>query len=69
MLYSANSATATLTEMPSIPKRLRPKEKVPDPKIPEWPKPEWPKELQDLCIEFQDVLVEELDSRLSQLVM
>ena len=34
-LYSANSAT--LTEMPSIPKKLRPKEKVPDPKIPEWP--------------------------------
>ena len=47
--------------MPSIPKKLRPKEKVPDPKIPEWPKPEWPKELQDLCTEFQDVLVEELE--------
>ena len=57
---SANSAT--LTEVPSIPRKLRPKEKVPDPKIPEWPKPEWPKELKDLCIEFQDVLVEELES-------
>ena len=26
-------------------------------------KQEWPKELQDLCREFEDVLVEELDSR------
>ena len=59
-LLSANSAT--LTKVSSIPKKLRPKEKVPDPKIPEWPKPEWPKELNDLCIEFQDVIVEELES-------
>ena len=59
-LFSANSAT--LTEVPSTPRRLRPKEKAPDPKIPEWPKQEWPKELQDLCREFEDVLVEELDS-------
>ena len=58
-LLGANSAT--LTEVPSIPRKLRPKEKVPDPKIPEWPKPEWPKEFQDLCKEFEDVLVEELD--------
>ena len=48
-LYSANSAT--LTEMPSIPRKLKQKEKVPDPKIPEWPKSEWPKELRDLCKE------------------
>ena len=54
-LMSTNSAT--LTEVPSIPRKLRPKEKVPDPKI-----PEWPKELEDLCIEFQDILVEELES-------
>ena len=57
---SANSAT--LTEVPTIPRKLRPKEKVPDPKIPEWPRPEWPKELKDLCLEFEDVLVEELES-------
>ena len=57
-LLIANSAT--LTEMPSIPRKLRPKEKVPDPKIPEWPKPEWPKELRDQRIEYKDVLVEEL---------
>ena len=34
-LVSANSAT--LSEVPTTPKRLRPKEKVPKPKIPEWP--------------------------------
>ena len=54
--------SATLTEMPSIPRKLKQKEKVPDPKIPEWPKPEWPKELKDICIEYQDVLVKELES-------
>ena len=59
-LYNASSAT--LTEVPTTPRRLRPKTKAPDPKIPEWPKQEWPKELQDLCKEFEDVLVEELDS-------
>ena len=55
-------AVATLTEVPTTPRRLRPRTKAPDPKIPEWPKQEWPKELQDLCKEFEDVLVEELDS-------
>ena len=52
---SANSAT--LTEVPLIPRKRRRKEKIPDPKI-----PEWPKELKDLCMEFQDVLVEKLES-------
>ena len=57
-----NASAATLTEVPTTPRRLRPRTKAPDPKIPEWPKQEWPKELQDLCREFEDVLVEELDS-------
>ena len=57
-----NASAATLTEVPTTPRRLRPRTKAPDPKIPEWPKQEWPKELQDLCKEFQDVLVEVLDS-------
>ena len=37
-LYNASSAT--LTEVPTTPRRLRPKTKTPDKKIPEWPKPE-----------------------------
>ena len=53
---SANSATLSESQMTS--KKLRPKEKVPKPKIPEWPQPEWP---QDLCLEFKDVLMEELE--------
>ena len=59
-LMSANSAT--LTEVPRIPRKLRPKEKVPDQKIPEWPRPEWPKELRDLCLEFEELPMEELES-------
>ena len=57
-----SAKSVILTEVPSIPRKLRPKEKVLDPKFPEWLKPEWPKELKDLCMEFQDVLVEELES-------
>ena len=37
-LMSTNSAT--LTEVPTIPRKLRPKGKVRDPKIPECPRPE-----------------------------
>ena len=43
------------------PKGLRPKEKVPNPKILEWPQPEWHEEFKDLCLEFKDVLLEELE--------
>ena len=52
--------TASMSEFNTTPKRFRPKESHPDPQIPQWPKPEWPKELQELCLEFSDVLVEEL---------
>merc|ERR1712237_212120 len=52
--------TATVSEFNTTPKRFRPKETIPDPQKPAWPKPEWPKELQELCLEFSDVLVEEL---------
>ena len=52
--------TASMSEFNTTPKRFRPRESHPDPQIPQWPKPEWPKELQELCLEFSDVLVEEL---------
>merc|ERR1712101_47912 len=48
-------------EFNTTPKRFRPKESHPDPQIPQRPKPEWPKELQELCTEYEDVLVEELE--------
>ena len=52
--------TATISEIQVTPKCLRPQEQNPDPQTPIWPKPEWPQELKELCIEFSDVLVEEL---------
>ena len=52
--------TASISEFNTTPKRFRPKESHPEPQIPQWPKPEWPKELQELCLEFSDILVEEL---------
>ena len=52
--------TATVSEFNTTPKHFRPKETSPDPQKPAWPKPEWPKELPELCLEFSDVLVEEL---------
>merc|ERR1711895_212164 len=53
--------TAYNPEFNTTPKRFRPKESHPEPQIPQWPKPGWPKELQKLCREFEDVLVEELE--------
>ena len=58
VITTANAAL--ISEFNTTPKRFRPKETNPDPQTPEWPKPEWPKELQELCLEFSDVLVEEL---------
>merc|ERR1712082_427862 len=58
VIHTAN--TAYNREFNQTPKCFRPKETHPDPQIPQWPKPEWPKELQELCLEFLDVLVEEL---------
>merc|ERR1712115_635944 len=52
--------TASISEFNTTPKLFRPKKTHPDPQIPQWPKPEWPKELQELCLKFSDVLVEEL---------
>ena len=52
--------SATISEFQTTPKRFRPRDTNPDPQTPIWPKPEWPKELKDLCLEFSDVLVEEL---------
>ena len=59
VIHTAN--TAHSPEFNMTPKRFRPKESHPKPQIPQWPKPEWPKELQELCSEFEDVLVEELE--------
>ena len=59
VIHTAN--TAHNPEFNTTPKRFRPKESHPEPQIPQWPKPEWPKELQELCSEFEDVLVEELE--------
>ena len=59
VIHTAN--TAYNPEFNQTPKRFRPKESHRDPQIPQWPKPEWPKELQELCLEFEDVLVEELE--------
>ena len=44
------------------PKETQTKRKGPRPRVTEWPKPEWPKELKDLCMEFEDVLVEAVES-------
>ena len=63
IIQSAN--TAYNPDFNTTPKRLRPKIINPDPQIPQWPKPEWPKELQDLCLEFGDVLVEELEEAMN----
>ena len=63
IIQTAN--TAYNPEFNTTPKRFRPKDLNPDPQIPQWPKPEWPKELQDLCIEFSDVLVEELEEAMN----
>ena len=57
-IIGANSAT--ISEFNTTPEHFRPKETNPDPQTPEWPKPESPKKLQELCLEFPDVLVEEL---------
>ena len=57
-IWGTNSATTT--EFTTTPKHLRPRDTDPEPQTPIWPKPEWPKELKDLCVEFSDVLVEEL---------
>merc|ERR1712240_828817 len=59
VIQTAN--TAYNHEFNTTPKRFRPKDINPDSQIPQWPKPHWPKELQDLCNEFSDVLVEELE--------
>ena len=59
VIHTAN--TAYIPEFNTTPKRFRPKESHPEPQIPQGPKPEWPKELQELCSEFEDVLVEELE--------
>ena len=59
VIQTAN--TAYNPEFNTTPKRFRPNAINPDPQIPQWPKPEWPKELQDLCKEFSDVLMEELE--------
>ncbi len=58
VINTANAAS--ISEFNTTPKHFRPKEINPDPQIPQGPKPEWPKELQELCLEFSDVLVEEL---------
>ena len=58
IITTANAAM--VSEFNTTPKCFRPKETTPDPQKPAWPKPEWPKELQELCLEFSDVLVEEL---------
>ena len=57
-IWGTNSATTP--ELTTTPKCLRPRDADLEPQTPIWPKPEWPKELKDLCIEFSDVLVEEL---------
>merc|ERR1712101_17480 len=59
VIHTAN--TAYNPEFNTTLKRFRPKELHPEPQIPQWPQTEWPKELQELCSEFEDVLVEELE--------
>merc|ERR1712120_58285 len=59
VIHTAN--TVYNREFNQTQNRFRPKESHPDPQIPQWPKPEWPKELKELCIEYEDVLVEELE--------
>ena len=56
VIMGANSAT--LLEV-ITPKRLWPCEQNPEPQSPIWPSQEWPQELKELCMEFDDVLVEE----------
>ena len=58
IITTANAAT--ISEFNTTLKHFRPKETNPDPQKLAWPKPEWPKELQELCLEISDVLVEEL---------
>merc|ERR1711989_1214 len=58
IIHSAN--TAYNHEFNTTPKRFRPKVINPDPQI-----PQWPKELQDLCLEFSDVLVEEFEEAMN----
>ena len=58
-VHSANSAT--LSEIQTTPKSLRPWEQNLDPKSPEWPHPEWPQEFKELCREFEYVLLDKLE--------
>ena len=52
--------TASTVQPPVTPRGLCPPEPKVKPTSPPWPPPHFPKKLCDLCLEFQDVLVEEL---------
>ena len=53
-------STACSIQPPVTPKGLRPPEPKVEPTSPVWPPLHFPKRLRELCLEFQDVLVEEL---------
>ena len=50
-----------LSEIQNTSNRLRSKEHNPDPISQEWPRIEWPKEFKDLCVEFLDALVDQME--------
>ena len=56
-----SASSAAVSEIQVTPKRLRLREQVPEPQSPEWPRPGWPQEFKDLCKEFEDFLVDELE--------
>ena len=57
--YTANSVS--MSELPTTPQKLCPAEPNTPPTSPAWPPPHFPTKLQELCVEFEDVLDTELE--------
>ena len=51
-----------MPDIPTTPRRLRPAEPKAPQSCPAWPPPHFPDKLQELCKEFEDILVTELEA-------